>query len=162
MKLSALVALGFFAVCSAAAAQTSSTTTPTQTPGASGQTTTTQNPQQTTPGQQPSTGEQTGSSTPQPVPYSPEEFPAWLRSMRRAEIITVGAFPITLLLSSLGYQAVRYAENGFAQAYVPAILGTGSTPLTNQEKTGVLISGGVLAALVAFIDFALGQREKAK
>lgn len=121
----------------------------------------------------PSTGSGSGStaaggqqsaqpSAPQPVPYSPDEFPPWLRELRRGEVITIGAFPITLLFSSLTYQLVRYAQNGFSTAYAPALLGASATPLSNQERIGVILGGAGLAVVVALADFALGRLEKTK
>lgn len=106
---------------------------------------------------QPSTGQP---STPQPVPYSPDEFPLWLRQLRRAEIITVGAFPIALLVSSLGYQTVRYAQHGYSQSYAPALFGTGATPLSNQEKIGILLGAAGLSMSIALADFILGKLAK--
>ncbi|HUX19843.1 MAG TPA: hypothetical protein VMW69_01300 [Spirochaetia bacterium] len=93
----------------------------------------------------------------EPAPYSPTEFPAWARELRRGEIITIGAFPITLLVSSLGFQMARYVQNGFSQAYAPALIGSGSTPLTTQQRTGIILSAVGISALIAVIDFGLGK-----
>jgi len=79
-----------------------------------------------------------------PVPYSKDEFPGWLRDIRRAEVITIGAFPITLLFSSLGYQLYR------------SVTGV-STPITQPEQIRVLLGGVGLAATVALLDFILGK-----
>lgn len=109
-------------------------------------------------GQSAGSGQQSAQPTgPQPVPYSPDEFPRWMRDLRRGEVITVGAFPITLLFSSLSYQLIRYAQHGFAQAYAPSVFGAIATPLTNQEQIGVLLGGAGLAVVVALIDFTLGR-----
>ncbi len=80
----------------------------------------------------------------QPVPYRRDEFPGWMWDIRRAEVVTVGAFPITLLFSSLGYQLYRSIEGV-------------STPITQPEQIGVLLGGVGLAATVAIIDFILGK-----
>lgn len=113
-------------------------------------------------GQPAGSGQQAQSNEPQPVPYSPDEFPAWMRQLRRGEVIAIGAFPIALLFSSLGYQLARYAQNGFAQAYAPAIFGATATPLTNKEKIGVVLGGVGLAIVVALIDFTLGKIQGSK
>ncbi|HUZ17624.1 MAG TPA: hypothetical protein VMV68_04505 [Spirochaetia bacterium] len=105
-------------------------------------------------GTQPSAAAPTG---PQPVPYSPDEFPLWMRDARRAEVITIGAFPITLLVSSFSYQLYRYFSNGSAAAYAPSLFGGAGTPLTDSEKSGVLIGGLGAAALVALADFIIGR-----
>ncbi len=82
-----------------------------------------------------------------PVPYSKDEFPGWLRDLRRAEVITIGAFPITLLFSSLGYQVYR------------SITGV-KTQITQPEQIGVLLTGVGLAATVALADFILGKIQR--
>lgn len=96
----------------------------------------------------------------EPVPYSPTEFPTWVNDLRRAEIITIGAFPISLLVTSLSFQLYRYVQNGFSQAYAPALLGSGSNPLTNQERIGVIISGIGLSMIIALVDYGLGKVKK--
>jgi len=96
----------------------------------------------------------------EPVPYSPSEFPGWVNDLRRAEIITIGAFPISLLVTSLSYQLYRYVQNGFQQAYAPALLGSGSNPLSNQERIGVIISGIGVSLVIALIDYGLGKATK--
>lgn len=94
---------------------------------------------------------------PQPVPYNPADFPLWLRKARRAEVIWIGAFPITLLFSRIGYQVYRYYANGQSQAYAPSIFGTPVTPLTQNERIGVVLGGIGLAGLVALADFIVGE-----
>ena len=79
-----------------------------------------------------------------PVPYTKGEFPGWLRDIRRAEVITIGAFPITLLFSSLGYQLYR------------SLTGV-TTQITQPEQIGVLLGGVGLAATVGLVDFILGK-----
>ena len=96
----------------------------------------------------------------EPVPYSPTEFPTWVNDLRRAEIITIGAFPISLLVTSLTYQLYRYVQNGFSQAYAPALLGSGANPLSNQERIGVIISGIGVSMVIALVDYGLGKVKK--
>lgn len=109
---------------------------------------------------QPPNGKSAQEGTPQPVPYSPDEFPLWMRQLRRAEIITIGAFPIALLVSSLGYQTIRYAQHGYSQSYTPALFGTSATPLTDQEKIGILLGAAGLSLSVALADFIVGKLTK--
>lgn len=106
---------------------------------------------------QPSTSQPSSSGAPQPVPYSPDEFPLWLRQVRRAEVITIGAFPIALLVSSLGYQTVRYAQHGYSRDYSPSLFGNSAQPLSNQEKIGILLGAVGLSASVALADFIVGK-----
>lgn len=107
-------------------------------------------------------GQATQSTQTEPVPYSPNEFPAWERDLRRGEIITIGAFPITLVVSSLGFQLVRYVQNGFSQDYAPALVGSGSAPLTTPQRTGIILSAVGISALIAVIDFSIGKMDRSK
>lgn len=157
----ALLLVAFTATFPIVAQQASGQTAPAQTATSSGQASTAQSTGGSqTAGQTPAqSGGQGGAQAagPQPVPYSPDEFPLWARDLRRYETISIGAFPIALLVSSFSYQLYRYAQSGFSQAYVPAVLGTGATPLSNQEKTGVLLAGVGLSLTVALADYILGK-----
>lgn len=56
-------------------------------------------------------------------PYKDDEFPAWAKDVRRFEIITVGSWPFTVLLTSIGYSAanaishqdMNYFQNPFVK-----------------------------------------------
>jgi len=59
-----------------------------------------------------------------PEPYTKDEFPSWAVGLRRFEIITLGAFPILLFYTRLGFDLKRYVDsgfdsNGFDKSYVP-------------------------------------------
>ena len=105
----------------------------------------------------PPIGPQAPPGSPPPVPYAPAEFPTWLRELRRAEIITVGAFPLTLLFSSLGYPVYRYVSSGFEAQYAPGTFGSASSPLSLQDRYTVLATSVVLAATVALADFVISR-----
>ncbi len=121
--------------------------------GSSGESTTSGSAASTTPN-----GDQAAKN--EPVPYSPSEFPGWVNDLRRAEIITIGAFPISLLVTSLSYQLYRYVQNGFQQAYAPALISSGANPLSNQERIGIIMSGIGVSIVIAFIDYGLGKVNK--
>lgn len=104
-------------------------------------------------------------STPQATPYTEEEFEPWVLQLRRAEIIAVGAFPLTYLLAGLGYDYVYYLTNGFPSANVPWPVGPGTSrwvaPAQAQqiEQKNLTLVGVSLAAgvLLAAVDWWLGQ-----
>ena len=48
-----------------------------------------------------------------PVPYRPDEFPEWTVALRRAEIITIGSYPLTFMLTALVYDISMAASTGF-------------------------------------------------
>lgn len=103
-----------------------------------------------------------------PLPYERDEFPDWGWDLRRGEIIAFGAFPIAMILSGIGLQlgrfAIKSAESGeFSQEYAPFFFSTEPGPRYNQnERTGLLISAGVISVGIALIDYFLGRRERAR
>ena len=90
-----------------------------------------------------------------PEPYADDEFVLPLQDIRRFEIITLGSFPITAILSYLVYGLVRYAVHGFAVDYAP--IGSATTvPYTLEENLGVMAVAGSSAIVIAVIDFIIG------
>jgi hypothetical protein len=104
-------------------------------------------------------GDNTSSDT--PVPYERDEFPEWAHDLRRAEIIFIGSFPITFLFSSIGYDVIRFAANGFSREYAPALLNNPTTvPLSNGERLGVVLTSLGISAVIALVDFIIGTGEE--
>lgn len=101
----------------------------------------------------------------EPAPYEPEEFPQWARDLRRGEIIALGAFPVAMIISGLGYQLGRFAYQSAAagevrQEYIPGFFSPESGPRYNSsERVGLIVSGAIISAGVAVADFVLGRRE---
>jgi hypothetical protein len=62
-----------------------------------------------------------------PEPYTRDEFPPWAIGLRRFEIISLGAFPILLFYTRLGFDFSRYLEHGFQAEYAP-------WPLKNEKS----------------------------
>ena len=93
-------------------------------------------------------------------PSEEDEFPAWLHSLRRAEVILVGAFPITMLFSSLaydGFKTIRTAvQDGAVEGSANAELGQ----FTDTERRGILIAGVSLSAIVSLVDFLIVRRDR--
>ncbi len=100
----------------------------------------------------------------EPEPYDPSEFPAWSRDLRRAEIISVGAFPIAMILSGFAYQIGRFAwysaDAGSAvMEYAPWFLSTSTGErYTNDERKGLIVAGVSVSLVVAAIDYLVGRR----
>ena len=92
----------------------------------------------------------------EPEPYDPEEFPKWLRDLRRGEIIAIGSFPITFVFANLTYGLIRFGLNGWDNSYSP-IGNPDRVPYTNTETLGVITAAVGLAVTVALIDFARGR-----
>jgi|GEM_PF-2902445 hypothetical protein len=99
-----------------------------------------------------------------PVPYTDKEFPGWVLKVRRAEILTIGAFPIAYLFAGLIYDYTYYISSGFPSQYAPWPAGPGTSQWTTttepallQQKNLTLVGMSVAAGLMlAFADWLLG------
>ncbi len=93
-----------------------------------------------------------------PAPYKNDEFPQWLHDVRRAEVLLIGSFPLTLFVTNITYGLIRYGENEFDEAYAPSLLGNQNpTPLTEEEKIGVVLTAVGISAAIALTDFIIGR-----
>ncbi|MCY4481960.1 MAG: hypothetical protein OXC12_03725 [Spirochaetaceae bacterium] len=96
---------------------------------------------------------------PVPEPYTREEFSDSMQALRRAEIVTVGAFPFTLLFAILVYDYARWAGGGFAAETAPFRRPPGEDPFSDDEKVGIAIGALGAAVAVAAADYLLGRAE---
>jgi hypothetical protein len=96
-----------------------------------------------------------------PVPYTPEEFPAWARDLRRAEIVFFGSLPFSLFFSFEAYDLGRFVVSGFDPLQAPWPLRAGSeigAGYTPAEK-GWLIASALTVSLGASVaDFLIRHR----
>ncbi|MDR1933750.1 MAG: hypothetical protein LBQ57_13115 [Spirochaetales bacterium] len=98
-----------------------------------------------------------------PVPYGPDEFPGWSRSLRRAEIITLGLFPFVYVFSSLTYDTGRFASHGFDSRYAPGFFGSAdSVSRSSADTRNVILLGIGLSAFLALVDFFIEQGKPQK
>lgn len=86
-----------------------------------------------------------------PEPYGENEFPSWLKDLRRAEIITLGAMPFITFNVTLGFWAV----NGFDDAHSPfeGATESGITKYTNSQTVGILLTSLGICAGIGISDF---------
>ncbi len=86
-----------------------------------------------------------------PEPYAPDEFPSWLKDLRRAEIITLGAMPFITFNVTLGFWAI----NGFDDAHSPfdGTTESGITKYTNSQTVGILLTSLGISAGIGISDF---------
>ena len=89
-------------------------------------------------------------------PYSADEFPSWLHDIRRAEVIAVGSFPISMLFVSLTYEGVRAIINAATGAETSGGPAFGSGDLSPEERRGILFAGTLLSVAVALTDYLIG------
>jgi hypothetical protein len=92
------------------------------------------------------------------LPYRADEFPQWVKDLRRFEVITAGSFPFALLYTQTTYDSIRWAQNGYDSAYAP-LVGTYS-PSDSENKTTLLTALGV-AVCVATVDFFIVKSKRA-
>jgi len=98
-------------------------------------------------------------ATPLPAEeYSEEEFSQAARDLRRAEIILIGSFPLTMFLSLEVYDFYRFARNDWDFAYAPFPLRSATAAgYEVKEAAGVLLSAVSVSALLAVADYAIGR-----
>lgn len=91
-----------------------------------------------------------------PATYAGDEFPAWLRSVRRFEIIAFGSFPVMLFYSRFGFDLERYLRNGAAAEYAPwPFKNENSYTPTDDEQIQAVIVAALSAFIIAGIDAIL-------
>lgn len=93
-----------------------------------------------------------------PAPYKEEEFPRWLRDLRRAEVILIGSIPFTMFFTFETYDTYRYVSSGLDPYYAPWPFRPGSAQVyTTQEKVGIVVSALSLSLLIAAADYLIGR-----
>jgi hypothetical protein len=104
----------------------------------------------------------------EPIPYDPTEFPEWSRDLRRGEIIALGAFPVAMIVSGLGYQIGRFGYQSIragevAGEYAPGFFApSDGARYDSDERVGLIISGAVISVGIALADYLLGRREASR
>ena len=90
-----------------------------------------------------------------PEPYEEDEFPSWLKDLRRAEIITLGAMPFIPLNTSLCYSFGNYAFHNFDSDYFvnPFAQGSDTSSYTSGEQAGILITSLGICLGIGITDF---------
>ena len=111
---------------------------------------------------------QVESETVESEPYREDEFPDWMISLRRAEIVATGTLPLTLLASRVVYSLIRFTVASIATGtinldYAPGFFAPpGAPPLTQVGKLGVVAGAIGLSSIIAWIDYAILSAEAAE
>jgi hypothetical protein len=102
-------------------------------------------------------------ANPLPEPYGTEEFPLWTYSLRRFEIVSLGAFPVLLFYSRIALDAGRYVGSGFDSSYAPWPFRNefSYTPDSDEQWLAVKVAVG-LSIGVGLLDQLLLARRKAR
>ena len=103
-----------------------------------------------------------------PIPYAKNEFPQWVKDMRRTEIITLGSLPFVTLSVSLGFSIYKYADHNFDSAYIPTPF-TASSTFSSDDQISIIVSSclislglGVTDLLITFIKRGIEADKKGK
>jgi hypothetical protein len=105
----------------------------------------------------------TGVSTAEP---KKNEFPQWLRDLRRAEIVAFGALPFTMFFSSVAVDTYRAANHDWDSRYLPwPAKGPGAIEMDNDEHLltlGIAITGSLTIALAdhLIVQYKRAQAQK--
>ncbi len=91
----------------------------------------------------------------EPVPYQKDEFPEWMHSLRRAEVIFAGSMPFSIFFSNIGYGIYQSIKNGSTPGYSIDSF-TKSSSMTNEDRYTVLIISLSVSGAVALTDFIIG------
>lgn len=93
------------------------------------------------------------SPSPLPEAYAAEEFPEWALSLRRWEIVSLGAFPIALFYTHMVFDVSRYIGSGFDSAYAPWPLKNEFSYKPSPSEWGLMfLTAGAVAAAVGLTD----------
>ncbi len=98
-----------------------------------------------------------------PEEYKEDEFPEYLRKIRRAEVIFVGSYPFSLLFTKIGFDLSSYIGSGFERSYAPQIFG-GSIKEDpgNAETKKILLTSLYVSGAFAVIDYVIGEIKEKK
>lgn len=91
----------------------------------------------------------------EPKPYEKEEFPQWLKDLRRAEIITFGSLPFVTFSASVYYDVYRYYDHDKESGYEPWPFKKSATAvaLTEDEQKRIVLISACVSVGVALFDY---------
>ena len=101
-----------------------------------------------------------------PAPYTDDEFPQFMKDLRRAEIISFGALPFVTLTSTIVYSSARYAQHGFNSEYFPNPFAkaSASNGYSTAEQAGILLTSAGISVGIGLTDLLVSviRRKAAK
>jgi hypothetical protein len=93
-----------------------------------------------------------------PKEYEKEEFPPFLRALRRGEIILFGTFPISLFLTFEVYDLGRYFAYGQQLAYAPwPFRPPNAEAYSSEDNRNVLLIAASVSLALAITDYVIGR-----
>ena len=101
-----------------------------------------------------------------PAPYTDDEFPQFMKDLRRAEIVSFGALPFVTLTSTIVYSSARYAQHGFDSEYFPNPFAkaSASNGYSTAEQAGILLTSAGISVGIGLTDLLVSviRRKAAK
>ena len=105
--------------------------------------------------------QQQGSAGGEAEEYTEEEFSPFLHDLRRAEIVMLGSFPLSLFLTLEFYDIYRYISfRGDAEQYRYApwpFRPPDAAGYSSSENLGILLGALSVSLLVAVADYIVGR-----
>ncbi|MFP4179397.1 MAG: hypothetical protein ACLFNZ_08355 [Spirochaetaceae bacterium] len=91
-------------------------------------------------------------------PYTKEEFPQWVRDLRRFETLLIGSLPFAFFFTNTGFETYAYVSRGFDEGYLPLFFGSSPEKEeyrqdTRMQRLAVSIS---ISGAIALLDYFLG------
>lgn len=103
-----------------------------------------------------------------PAPYEEDEFPQWLQTVRRFEIIAIGSFPLTYLLALIAYDFVKFTIESINigsvnSLYAPLFFApSNKPPPTQMETVGIVLATVGASVVVAIIDLIIQETRRTR
>ncbi len=100
-----------------------------------------------------------------PEPYDPDEYPAWTKKLRRATVVFVGSYPLSVFFTKLGMDFYDWGYHNFSSEYSPSILGGGgdkSRKMTTSEIKRVTLAALAVSGCVTLADFIIQEIKENK
>lgn len=90
-------------------------------------------------------------------PYQDNEFPFWVKELRRFEILSFGALPLVTMLSFWSYDIIRSIKHPGDERYYPWPLKKAgiSVPLTKKEQTAIFFTSLGISIGIALTDICV-------
>ena len=88
-----------------------------------------------------------------PEPYHENEFPQFLKDVRRFEIVTLGALPFVSIQTTLAYSTCQYFNHDFESSYFPNPFAASS--YSQDEQVGLLLTSLGICAGIGLTDLII-------
>lgn len=86
-------------------------------------------------------------------PYRSDEFPQFMKDLRRAEIITLGSLPFVTITATLVYSTIRWGMNDFKSGAFPnPFVKASKGGFTQKEQIGILCTSIGISFAIGITD----------